>query len=529
MACVRSTFCRGKAAWSAPRCLLEEIGSKAATRLRVARSSGSTRHRRAVTGRAIAGKTPLYAGGDGVGGDMTIVMTLLQTAKMNGIDPLAGSAVPVAGQSRRIARRLRCAWRLSIDSANPCRLEAGVQINARSHCRPPSPTILTVKSLASPFAERQSHIQDVCAGQFRCDRLNARSTGRSLTRPCANDYKWQQISPNQAMAAVNSFFLQVIKGAEMSRRERAGADAQQAGRKDAARLPGGSGLRLANMILDIIRDARFQPGHHLRELHFAEILGVSRTPVRMAFNILAANEIVISRKNKGFFLLKPYHELTQIEFETHTHKDKDLYSNLVRDRLAGCIPLSMTQSEIIERYGVDRASVLRTLSRLAEDGLVERNKARGWSFQSTLDTPAMLTSSYQFRLVIEPTVFLLPSFRADMSAIAKSRVQHVLLLSSPDISAIDSAKIFDIDAAFHELMAEFGGNAFILQNMQQQNRLRRLLEIGGYIDRRRIRFWCQEHIEILDALKASNYNLASQLMRDHLINSMNKTLRAAGH
>ena len=39
-------------------------------------------------------------------------------------------------------------------------------------------------------------------------------------------------------------------------------------------------------------------------------------------------------------------------------------------------------------------------------------------------------------------------------------------------------EIFETDAEFHELLAEASGNLFVLQAIQQQNRLRRLLEFG---------------------------------------------------
>lgn len=66
------------------------------------------------------------------------------------------------------------------------------------------------------------------------------------------------------------------------------------------------------------------------------------------------------------------------------------------------------------------------------------------------------------------------------------------------------------------MIAAFSGNMFFLQAMQQQNRLRRLLEFGGYSNRRRVRDWCREHLDILDAILEGDNVRASNLMRDHL-------------
>ena len=37
-------------------------------------------------------------------------------------------------------------------------------------------------------------------------------------------------------------------------------------------------FRLANQILDVIRDARMEPGHHLREQQLADLVGRSGWP-----------------------------------------------------------------------------------------------------------------------------------------------------------------------------------------------------------------------------------------------------------
>src|ERR1700744_2715600 len=132
-------------------------------------------------------------------------------------------------------------------------------------------------------------------------------------------------------------------------------------------------FRLANQILDVIREARMEPGHHLREQQLADLVGVSRTPIRSALDLLAERGIVETRKNQGFFLRKPFDTLHRIEIEVPSTIEEELYSKLVRDRLEHRIPISVTQSEIARRYDVDRVAVMRTLLRMAEDNLVIRN------------------------------------------------------------------------------------------------------------------------------------------------------------
>ncbi|MFU2317040.1 GntR family transcriptional regulator [Rahnella sp. PCH160] len=277
-----------------------------------------------------------------------------------------------------------------------------------------------------------------------------------------------------------------------------------------------SGRRLANQILDLIREAKFEPGHHLREQQLADMLGVSRTPVRTALKLLCELGIIEARRNQGFFLLKAFDELQRISIDIPATSDQDLYEQLVKDRIAGKLPDSLTQTEIAQRYDADRGVLARTLLRLSEDGLIARNKGHGWSFLPTLNTDVALSNGYGFRLMIEPGAMLGASFHADKSALRRLRMQHIYLITHPDILAVDGRQIFETDATFHEMLAEFSGNIFVLQSIQQQNRLRRLLEFGSYTNKQRVREWCGEHVAIIDAVLEGRMQEAAEMMRSHL-------------
>jgi DNA-binding GntR family transcriptional regulator len=275
-------------------------------------------------------------------------------------------------------------------------------------------------------------------------------------------------------------------------------------------------FRLANQILDVIRDAKLERGHHLREQQLADLIGVSRTPIRSALDLLAKRGIVETRKNHGFFLRKPFDSLHRIEIEVPSTIEDELYAKLVRDRLDNRIMNSITPSDIARRYKVDRVALTRTLSRMAEDGLVARNQGHGWSFQPTLDSVVSLRASYEYRLTLEPAAFLLPSFKPDQAAIERMRLQHLYLVAHPDIATVSAKQLFDTDAAFHEMFAEASGNTFFAQAIQVQNRLRRLLEFGSYVDSRRVKEWCREHLAIIEAVAAGDLAQAASRMRAHL-------------
>lgn len=277
-----------------------------------------------------------------------------------------------------------------------------------------------------------------------------------------------------------------------------------------------SSRRIARQILDLISEAKFDPGHHLREQHLADALGVSRTPVRAGLKELTRMGAVEARPNQGFFLLKRSNELELLEIEQSKSNDQKLYEQLVHDRIAGVLPESFTQTEISQRYEVDRGVLTRTLVKLSEDGLIARNAGHGWRFLQTLNSDVALRNSSGFRLMIEPTALLTPNLHVDRQMLKRLRAQHLRLITHPDITQVPAKEIFETDALFHELLAEASGNLFVVQAIQQQNRLRRLLEFGSYHNKRRVKEWCEEHVAIIDALRENKQEQAAELMRKHL-------------
>lgn len=273
---------------------------------------------------------------------------------------------------------------------------------------------------------------------------------------------------------------------------------------------------LANRIIELARASRFQADYHLREQQLADTLQVSRTPIRAALMLLEEQGVVEARKNKGFFMKLGAEELGRAEVEIPTSPQQDLYARIVEDRLSNQLGETIGQAEILRRYGVERNILQKTLSSLTADGLITRGPGRNWTFQPTLDNKFALDASYAFRGVIEPAGILMDSFRAHPAALEHIRLEHLNLLARPDVNSLPGRQLFELDTSFHETIAECSGNTFLLQSIQQQNRLRRLLEFASYNNGRRVREWCQEHLRIITALEEGDRNRAADLMRDHL-------------
>lgn len=276
-------------------------------------------------------------------------------------------------------------------------------------------------------------------------------------------------------------------------------------------------LSTAAKLLALIRQHDMPSGEKLGEEMLAGQLGVSRTSVRGALRVLETRKIVEARPRRGYRLREAGRDI-ESDTELPTSRDETLYMQIARDRLAGHLPESFTETDLMRRYGVGRHLVLAALALLSEEGIVHRGQGREWRFRNILNSRRAREESYEFRSMLEPAALLLPTFRIAKPELARMRdLQNDLLASSG--KGVSSREVFQTDASFHELLGSFSGNGFVLSSIRQQNRLRRLLEYQSYPNAERVRAWCLEHISVIDALLDGDQHLAARHLTKHLENA----------
>jgi len=272
---------------------------------------------------------------------------------------------------------------------------------------------------------------------------------------------------------------------------------------------------LARQILRIARHDGLCAGAHLPEVKLAERLGVSRSPVRAALALLKERGAVQTSTGQGYFLA---HDSDSAAFAAITLPEAEeevIYRDLVRARFANLIPQQVAVSDVMRRYGCDRATANRVLAQMSEEGVIERAAGRGYVFGPVLNDAKAYDESYRFRLLVEPAAVLEPGFRPDPKRMRALRERHAALLSA-GIDSVPMAELFEADADFHEAIGAFCGNRFLAHAIRLQTRLRRLSEYENYNDRDRLRESCLEHLAILDALDAADFARAAELLRGHI-------------
>ena len=243
--------------------------------------------------------------------------------------------------------------------------------------------------------------------------------------------------------------------------------------------------------------------------------------MRKALTYLEDKGIAARELNRGFYLSRSGADLEDTNREMPVTEDEAVYGAIIADRVHGSLKDVESEADLLRQYGLSRSLLVRVLTRLSREGIVERNQGYGWRFLPTLNTERAHDESYRFRLLIEPAGILQPTFA--VNAAKRLRLaREDLLHGTVRHPATD---MFEMNAQFHEMLVEFSGNRFILQAVRRQNRLRRLLEYRGFRDVDRIRASCEEHLQIIEALEQSDRTWASRLLERHL--TVASTLRLA--
>lgn len=276
--------------------------------------------------------------------------------------------------------------------------------------------------------------------------------------------------------------------------------------------------KLARGILAHARLSGWREGHHLTEDSLLPILGASRTPVRAAMALLADEGVLERRPNRGFFLRAlPACAAPADAADSEAESDR-IYFAIAMDRLTRALPDAVSESELMRRYNVSRAQLRIILARIASEGWIERRPGRGWTFLPLIDTLESYRENYQFRQMLEPAAMRAPDFRPDRVVIERLEAQQRAVEAS-GYRTMSQVELFEMNARFHEALAEMCGNRFVVQALSRVNQLRRLMEYGRPLDRARARRVSDEHLAILEPLKAGDAATAARRLEAHLSNA----------
>lgn len=285
--------------------------------------------------------------------------------------------------------------------------------------------------------------------------------------------------------------------------------------------------RLARQIIEFAQSCGFESGAHLPEQKLADALKVSRTPIRQALQFLEEMMVVESRLNRGFFLTRNASELQPGTMSDAELEEDPLYFRIAEDRLTGRLEARATESEMVRRYGVSRARLIRVLAQMTKEGWLGRLPRQGWEFLPMLSSTKAYQDSYEYRRIIEPAALRSPNYEIDPVAFAKLRAQQQEMLEG-GLFRYSIAQTFQINSHFHETIVRCSQNAFLLDGIQRINRLRRLIEYRLHKDRARLVHECKDHVHLLDLIEAGKQEDAARFLELHLSSALKSKLTKEG-
>jgi DNA-binding GntR family transcriptional regulator len=274
-------------------------------------------------------------------------------------------------------------------------------------------------------------------------------------------------------------------------------------------------VRTLREIVAFIRRENLPAGAHLVEWQLARLVGTSRSPVQAALNHLQALGFVEHDRNRGFFLCVPATSLADFSEQLATSAEDPLYLQIADGRLRGVIPDTVMEADLMRQFGASRNAVHKALSRIQQEGWVERARGHGWCFIPMINSVEAYEESYAFRLMIEPAGLLSPGFRIDRDVLADLRKQQEHIVRG-GYHSMTPGELFEANAHFHETLAACSGNRFVVQTVRRMDQLRRLVELRQAKRRSARKSQAEQHLGILDKIEQGDFLAAATLMRSHL-------------
>jgi DNA-binding GntR family transcriptional regulator len=276
--------------------------------------------------------------------------------------------------------------------------------------------------------------------------------------------------------------------------------------------------QIVSHILALIRSEGWPAGTHLPAQMLADKLRVSRSPVNEALAHLHHKGWLERERHRGYFIsdtLLSSNALHTTALDTPLDVVSQAYFQMAEDRLQGTLPAQVSESQLKAQYGLTSTQLQSILSRISQEGWIQKKPGYGWEFSSMLTTPDSLLQSYRLRLALEPAALLEPHYKLDPQVLARCRAVELHFLSG-GIETESAQQLHERGVYFHESLVRASGNAFFIDTIERVNRVRRLLSYRSMRDRKRYKEHCLQHLEILDLIESEKIEEAAQAMRVHL-------------
>lgn len=274
--------------------------------------------------------------------------------------------------------------------------------------------------------------------------------------------------------------------------------------------------RVAREIVALARRDNRPAGYHLPKLALAREIGTSHNPVEAALAHLARIGIVRHERDRGYFLTRDAQQMGATAKKLSPADEDPLYRRIAEAKLTHRLPGTVTEAGLIRKFNSTRSAVRKALARIQQEGWIERRSGHGWTFLPLIDSVEAYEENFEIRRVIEPACLLSMKFVAVAEELQALKQQQAFMADG-GYGAMTPMEWADINARFHETLARWSGNRFMLQTIRRINLLRKLVEYRAVAGNPEVRArQAAEHLHILEAIERGNREQAAALLREHL-------------
>lgn len=265
---------------------------------------------------------------------------------------------------------------------------------------------------------------------------------------------------------------------------------------------------------------------HLREWELANLVGTSRSPVRVVLEYLRDAGVARYDRNKGYFLTVDAVDIPSGLLDVEQGTRDQVYRQIARMRFEGKLADSVTEADLCRLLGAGRSDVHQAMVRARDEGWVDKANGYGWDFMPTIDTLEAYDDLYAVRLALEPACVMSTKFRPVRSELVALRGEQ-MAIANGDVKNLVAVELFESNSHFHATLVHWSHNTVAIGVLQRLDRLRRLTEYHQAerpLPRRELAL---EHCRVLDAIEAGDTMLAASLLRAHLDRARQKKAIAA--
>ncbi len=207
-------------------------------------------------------------------------------------------------------------------------------------------------------------------------------------------------------------------------------------------------------------------------------------------------------------------------------KSRTAYEFIKEQILSGELPpkADISEKNLQEKLNISRTPVHEALKLLEEEHFVETYPRKG-TFVSDV-TMEVVRDVYDARLLIEPSVtrdavdLVSREWMLDLHRRLEERYRFQ---TNQDVRMMIS-----LDTELHTVVASYCTNVFLQKSLSLVYDHDRRLRLKTETAPEQVKFSCQEHIHILDAMLAGDKDLSEKLSREHIINSRKLTIENLG-